>query len=207
MKKLSVLIILLAIFGFNVQAQSNAQSILDKSTAKIKSSKGISLSFSLTQKDKLNHIVSSSKGTMKIKGSKFYIKQGSNEIFCNGTQIWNYDGEKEVTVTKADNADDAFSPQQIVTGFNKNDYDIKLVSSAGTNYQLQLTPVDKRKNFKHIMLYINKSTSLLTKASVTDKTNAITEVSFSNISLNVSLADSLFVFDAAKHGGVEIINE
>jgi outer membrane lipoprotein carrier protein len=209
MKKQSTLILLLCIFGFFVQAQNNtdAQKILDKVAAKIQSSKGISVNFSLTQKDKLNHVVANSKGILKLKGTKYYIKQEENEIFCNGIQIWNYDGENEVTVAKTGNDEDEFTPQQILTGFNKKDFETTLVSSTGTNYQVQLIPVDKRKNFKQLILYINKSTYLMSKAAITDKTNAVTEINFSNISLTSSFPDGQFVFDASKHPGVEVVNQ
>ena len=208
MKYFLSLMMLLGIFSFSVQAQNdpNAQAILDKAAAKVQSSKGISVSFSLTQKDKLGHQLSSSKGIIKIKGSKYYIKQDQSEIFSNGTQVWNYDGQNEVTVAKADNDDDAFSPEQIITGFDKKDFNTKLISSS-VNYQVQLTPVDKRKYFKHVILYISKTTNLVTKAVVTDKTNGIMEINFSNISLNNSFADNQFIFDATKHPGVEVVNQ
>ena len=210
MKRIFSLISVLFFSCFSVFAQSNpdAESVLNKTTEKVQSSKGINVSFSLTQKDKFGHSLSSSKGILKIKGSKYYIKQEQSETYCNGVQIWNYDGDKEVTVAKVDNDDeDAFSPQQILTGFNKKDFDLKLVSSAGTTYQVQLTPVDKRKNFKQILLYINKSTNLVSKAVIIDKTDSFTEINFSNISLNSTFSDSQFVFDATKHPGVEIINQ
>jgi len=209
MKKISVVIVILFSFILTMYGQNSpdAQSIVDKSANKIKSSKGINVSFSLTQRDKQNQVMDRTKGNMKIKEQKYYIKQEDNEIYCNGVNVWNYDGENEVTVAKVDNDDDGFSPQQILTGFNKKDFDIKLISSEGTYYLLQLTPIDKRKNFKQIMLYINKSTSLVSKAVITDKANTSTEISFTNISLNASFSDNQFVFDAAKHPGVEVINQ
>jgi outer membrane lipoprotein carrier protein len=209
MKKQFALIFLLCILVFFVRAQSNTdtENILDKAAAKIQSSKGINVNFSLTQRDKLNHVVINSKGILKLKGIKYYIKQEENEIFCNGIQIWNYDGQNEVTVAKTGNDEDEFSPQQILTGFNKKDFEIALVSSNGTNYQVQLIPVDKRKNLKQLILYINKSTYLMSKAAITDKTNAVTEINFSNISLNSSFPDSQFVFDVSKHPGVEVVNQ
>lgn len=206
-KRLSFLIFLSAlIFNAHAQNATNAQSILDKAAAKVQSSKGINISFTLVQKNNNNQVVSDAKGTLKIKGIKYYLKQGETEIFCNGVQIWIYNGDNEVTVAKADNDDD-LSPQQIITGFNKKDFDIKLLSSAGANYQVQLTPVDKRKNFKQVVLYVNKSSSLISKAIITDKTNGATEINFSNISLDTSLPDSQFVFDTSKHPGVEVINQ
>jgi len=209
MKKLFNLVILSTISFFGVYAQNNtnAQVILDNARAKVQSSKGINISFSLTQKDKQNRQLLSSKGTLLIKGPKYYLKQGSNEIFCNGEQVWNYDGQSEVIVTKADIGDDELSPQQIITGFNNKDFDIKLVSSSGANHLLQLTPVDKRKNFTRVVLTVNKSSSLITKAAITDKANTVTEISFDNISLNATAPDSRFIFDPSKHPGVEVVNQ
>lgn len=207
MKKIFVLVTILFCFILSQAQNPDAQNIIDKSVSKVKSSKGINVSFSLTQKDKQNQVMDHSKGTMKIKDQQYYIRQEGNEIFCNGTNIWNYDGENEVTLAKVDNDEDGFSPQQILTGFNKKDFDITLISSAGSSHQIQLTPVDKRKNFKQIMLYINKSTNLVSKAVITDKANTTTEISFNNISLNSTFADSQFVFDASKHPGVEVINQ
>ena len=203
-------LIILSTFGFysvNAQSNANAQEILNKTTAKIQSSKGINISFSLTQKDRQSKVVSSAKGILILKGLKYYIKQGNNEIFCNGEQIWNYDGQSEVMVTKADSDDDELSPQRIITGFNNKDFNITLLSSAGTNYQIQLMPVDKRKNFTGVVLTINKSSNLITKAVITDKANTVAEIVFSNISLNSVEPDSRFTFDLSKHPGVEVVNQ
>ena len=209
MKKLFSLILLFTASVFGVYGQNNmsAQSILDKAKAKVQASKGINISFSLTQKDKQNKQLLSSKGTLLIKGPRYYLKQESNEIFCNGEQVWNYDGQSEVTVTKVEAGDDELSPQQIITGFNNKDFDIKLVSSTGTNYLLQLTPVDKRKNFTRVELTVNKSSNLRTKAAITDKANTVTEIGFNNIALNATIPDSRFVFDPSKHPGVEVVNQ
>jgi outer membrane lipoprotein carrier protein len=206
MKKIFAFTVILNLFAFSMYAQ-DAQTILDKTTAKIKSSKGINLSFSLTQKDKVGQVLSTTKGILKVKGTKYYIKEGSNEIFCNGTQIWNYDGKNEVTIAKADYDDDELSPQQIITGFNKKDFSATIVSSSATLYQVQLIPVDKRKNFKQVIIFINKTSNLITKAVIIDKSGNINEISFNNISLTADIPDSQFVFDTSKHPGVEEVNQ
>ena len=209
MKKWFLFFIILAFVTNTINAQNTAtaEGVLDKAASKVQSSKGINVSFALTQKDKAAHVLSTSKGVLKIKGERYYLKQEETEIFCNGVQVWNYNGDNEVTLAKADNDEDAFSPQQILTGFNKKDFNIKLVSSSGVNHQLQLIPVDKRKNFKEITLYINKSTNLVSKAIITDKLNAATEIVFTNVTLNVAIPDNQFVFDPSKHPGVEIVNQ
>lgn len=198
---------LIVLQGFS-QSTTDVQSVLDKLSAKIKSAKAVSTGFTLTQFDKSNHIIGSSKGIVKVKNDKYYLKEDKTEIFSNGAQTWNFDGNAEVTVSKADNSDeDVLSPQQILSGFNNKDFTSKLISSAGNSYEILLLPVDKRKNFKQVIIYINKSTSLISKAKITDKANNITQVSFSAINLNAVIPDSQFSFDVSKHPGVEIINQ
>ncbi|MBS1746477.1 MAG: outer membrane lipoprotein carrier protein LolA [Bacteroidetes bacterium] len=206
MKKIFAFIFILNFVAFNLFAQ-DAQNILEKAASKVQSAKGINVSFILTQKDKLGHTLGSSKGILKIKGTKYYVNQDGSEIYCNGAQIWNYDGQGEVTVAKAEYDDDEFSPQQIITGFNNKDFTATLIASGSAIYQIQLVPVDKRKNIKQIILFINKANNLITKAVVTDKPGNITEISFGNASFNVVIPDSQFVFDASKHPGVEVVNQ
>jgi outer membrane lipoprotein carrier protein len=209
MKKHFYLIFLFGLIFTQSFAQSavDAQSILNKLSAKVKSAKGISASFSLTQYDKSNHLQGSSKGIVKIKDNKYYVKQDKTEIFCNGLQTWNFDGSSEVTVSKNDGSADDVSPQQILTGFSKNDFTYKLVSSAGNDFEILLLPVDKRKNFKQVTIFINKSTNLVSKAKITDKADNIMQLNFSAINLNAVIPDSQFSFDVSKHHGVEVINE
>ncbi len=190
------------------QTSVDAQSVLDKVTSKVKAAKGITATFTFSQYDKANHLLGSSKGIVKIKGNSYYVMQGKTEIISNGAQTWNYDGGNEVMVSKADNKDDdEFSPQQVLSGFNKNDFTYKLVSSAGSMYEILLTPIDKRKNFKQVVLYVNKTTDLISKAKITDKTESVSQITFSGTNLSAVIPDSQFVFDASKHPGVEVVNQ
>ncbi|HVX25030.1 MAG TPA: outer membrane lipoprotein carrier protein LolA [Parafilimonas sp.] len=210
MKKTYLLFFLFVLISMSSFSQTSidAQSVLDKVASKVKAAKGITASFTFSQYDKANHLLGSSKGIVKIKGSKYYVKQDKTEIISNGAQTWNYDGATEVMISKADNTDDGeFSPQQVLSGFNKNDFTYKLVSSAGSMYEILLTPIDKRKNFKQVVLYVNKSTNLISKAKIIDKTDSVTQITFSGISLNAIIPDSQFVFDASKHPGVEVVNQ
>jgi outer membrane lipoprotein-sorting protein len=189
------------------QGSIDAQSILDKLSAKVKSAKSVSALFTLTQYDKTNHQLGTSQGIVKIKGNKYYVKEDKTEIYCNGTQTWNFDGNNEVTISKNDGSSDDLSPQKILTGFSKNDFTYKLVSSAGNDFEILLLPIDKRKNFKHVNIFINKSTNLVSKAKITDKSDNIIQLNFSAINLNTVIPDSQFSFDVSRHHGVEVINE
>jgi len=185
----------------------NAKSILDKVSNKLKNNTGISANFSYTTKDKKNVVRGSKKGIIYIKGQKYYLKQGSTEIYSDGAKSWNYNGDKEVTVSDIDEDSKAFTPQKFMSNFYDNDFSYDLVSSAGNYYQIALTPIDKRKNFKLVTVYVDKTKDLVTKAQITDKSDNITEFTLSNINTNANIPDSKFTWDAKSHPGVEVINE
>src|SRR3954471_2348563 len=177
-------------------AQANsAKSILDKVSNKLKANSGITASFSYTTKDKKNVVRGSKKGVIFIKGQKYYLKQGSTEIYSDGAKSWNYNGDKEVTVSDLDEDNKAFTPQKFLSNFYDKDFNYDLISSTGSFYQIALTPVDKRKNFKQVTVYVDKSKDLVTKAQITDKADNTTEFTLSNINTNANIPDSKFIFD------------
>src|SRR3954468_16210639 len=132
-------IVMFFVFAIGLATMSFAQagdakSILDKVSNKLKDNTGISANFSYTTKDKKNVVRGSKKGIIYIKGQKYYLKQGSTEIYSNGAKSWNYNGDKEVTVSDVDEDSKAFTPQKFMSNFYDNDFNYDLVSSAGNYY-------------------------------------------------------------------------
>jgi len=204
--------LLLIFMGITVltkaQNDPNAKKVLDGVSSKLNTVKGITAGFSYTTKDRNKTLKGSVKGQISIKGQKYYIKQGTTEIFCNGVKVWNFNGEDEVTVADADNSDDkTLSPQKLLSNFYDKDFTYKLISSAGTFHQILMIPTDKRKNFKQVTIFIDKSKNLISKADVVDKSDNTIGFTLSNINTNISLPDSKFEFDAAKHPGVEVVEQ
>lgn len=209
MKKIYLLLLVISFGGVvNAQNDPNAKKVLDEVSAKIKTFKGITANFSYTTKDRNKAVKGSAKGIINIKGQKYYLKQGVTEIFCNGTKVWNYNGEDEVTVADVDNEDNKMlTPQKLLSNFYDKDFTYKLVSSAGTSHEILMYPTDKRKNFKQVTVYVDKTKKMILKAQVIDKSDNIIEFSLTNVNTNATLADSKFVFDAAKHPGVEVVTQ
>ena len=208
MKKICFL--LLIIVGFtglvNAQNDPNAKKILDAVNAKLKTLKGITANFYYTTKDRNNSLKGSVKGQISIKGEQYYLKQGTTEIFCNGSKVWNYNGEDEVTVADVENDDEKMlSPQKLLSNFYDKDFTYKLVSSSGSYHQIEMTPTDQRKNFKQVTVYVDKTKNLILKAKVIDKSDNIIEFSLSNVNINAALPDTRFAFDPSKHPGVEVV--
>jgi outer membrane lipoprotein carrier protein len=208
MKKIIVFIAFtIGLVAMSFAQSDNAKSILDKVSNKLKSNTGITANFSYTTKDKKNVVRGNKKGVIYIKGQKYYLKQGSTEIYSDGSKSWNYNGDKEVTVSEVDEDSKAFTPQKFLSNFYDKDFNYDLLTSTGNYYKIGLTPVDKRKNFKQVTVYVDKTKDLVTKAEITDKADNTTEFTLSNINTNANIPDSRFTFDTKAHPGVEVINE
>jgi len=211
MKKLFTLFVLLA--GFtglvaNAQNDPNAKKILDNVSAKIKTFKGITANFSYTTKDKKGVQRGSVKGIINIKGQKYFIKQGSTEIYSDGVKSWNYNGEtNEVTESELDNDSKTLSPQNLLSDFYDKDFTYKLTSTTGQYNQIDMEPTDKRKNFKKVTVFVDKAKNLITKAKVVDKSDNTIEFSLSSINTGSTIPDAKFVFDKSKHPGVEVVGQ
>ena len=190
-------------FGQNADG---AKKILDAVSAKIKSSPGVSANFTMTTKARTGKLKNTAKGSIALKGSKYYIKQGDAEIFSDGKKIWNFNGSNEVTVTDGNADNNSLSPEKIFSGQYDIDYTYKIVSTKGTYNQVQLIPIDKRKQFQRITLYVDKNKSLITQAMVLDKSNNTIIFSLSGIDVNSRISDETFVFNRSKYkGNIEVI--
>jgi outer membrane lipoprotein carrier protein len=209
MMKIYLLLTALVIMnGTTVQAQNdaNAKKILDNVSAKLKSYKGINATFSYLSKSRSGKVNSNVKGSIIIKGDKYYIKQGKTEIFSNGTKTWNYNGNNEVTVTTIEDDNQTLSPQKLLTNFYDKDFYYKLVSSAGNYNEIEMLPVDKRKNFQKVNIFVDKTKGLITKAKILDKGSNTIEFTLNNINTNSAISDNAFVFDKKKYNkNIEVI--
>lgn len=181
------------------QNDPNAKKILDAVSAKLQNYKGITANFSYVSKGRTGKANSSVAGKIFIKGQKYYIKQGSTEIFSNGAKTWNYNGNNEVTVSSVDADNQTLTPQKLLSNFYDKDFSYRLVSSAGSFNEIEMVPNDKRKNFQKVNVFVDKAKMMITKARILDKSNNTIEFSLSGINTNAAISDNLFVFDKSKY--------
>ena len=201
MKKiyLFILAVLPIVSSLNAQNDPAAKKVLDAVSAKIKTFKAITATFSLKSVSSKGTNNGVRVGSVSLKGQKYIMKQSKMEIICDGSKIYNYDGNKTITVSSVDDAGSTLSPQILLSDFYDKDYTYKLVSSVGNFHQIELVPIDKRKNVKQINIFIDKAKSFITKAKVVDKGNNVTEVTISNTNTNANLSDKIFQFDKNKY--------
>lgn len=201
MKKLYILLAGLFFISQLAIAQKDpaAKKVLDGVSAKLKTFKGISGNFTIkniTSKGKINGTKS---GTIQIKGSKYFLKQGKAEIISDGVTIHNYDGNKTITESSASDNDNMISPQNLLSNFYDKDFSYKLISSAGTAHQIELKPTDARKNYKTVTVFVDKAKNMITKAKIVDKSNNVIEFSLTNVNTAATIADKVFVYNRKKY--------
>jgi outer membrane lipoprotein carrier protein len=184
-----------------------AKKVLDAVGAKVKAAKGITADCtlsSITSKGKPN---GSQAAKVQMKGEKYLLKQGKTEIVCDGINVYRFDGEKTITKSSVEEGNQTLSPQKLLAGAYDKDFTYQLVSSKGAFYEIEMKPIDNRKNFQKVNLFIDKAKSTFSKARILDKSNNITEVKISNLNLNASVADALFIFNKNKYPkDVEILD-
>lgn len=194
---------LLSLFVFSGMAFSQndpaAKKILDVVGTKVRASKGISATCALTSFTSKGKPNGSKSISLMMKGDKYNLKQGKTEIICDGENVYTYDGEKTITKASLAESSQTLSPQKLLAGSYDKDFTYKLVSSAGAFHQIEMKPIDKRKNFQKVNLFIDKARSTFSRARIVDKSNNITELRIANMNLNATVPEAKLIFNKSKY--------
>jgi hypothetical protein len=188
-----------ACFSTFAQKDPSAKVILDQIGAKVKNSKGILVSIQMVSKNSQGKAMGSKQINLKMKGDKYYLKQGLMEILCDGLIIYNFDGVNSISKSSVSESDQTLSPQKLLAGNYDKDFNYSLLSQTSSNATIELIPLDKRKSFQKVTLVIDKVKSALSSASILDKSNNSTLVKVLSINYTAVLADNLFLFNRAKY--------
>jgi len=220
MKKLVVIAFILSC-GVIGRAQNNsignndpgAKKILDEVSNKMKSYKAIQATFTLKIEDAKGNPQGTKKGTLSSKGNKFRLSITGQEVFCDGKNVWTYDkSSNEVTITKYDPSTNTSmaSPQRLLSNFYDKDFLYKLNGDQKMGNKLvseiEMTPVDKTKNFYKIYLYIDKATKTIYSGKMLDKGGNRYLYTINKLNGKAEVSDAAFVFDKSKYPGVEVVD-
>ena len=196
-----VFILFIALITTQVQAQKDPQAklLLDQMGAKVKQAKGILVNIQLISKNSKGKAMGTKSINLKMKGDKYLLQQGVMEVICDGANIYNFDGTSSISKSSVAESDQTLSPQKLLSGNYDKDFNFKLLSQDASKATIELSPIDKRKNFQKVTLVLDKVKSALSSASILDKSNNITDVKVVTINYGVSLEDKLFKFNRAKY--------
>ncbi|PWT75829.1 MAG: outer membrane lipoprotein carrier protein LolA [Bacteroidetes bacterium] len=188
-----------------------AKKILDQVSAKVKSYKGIQANFTLQIEDAKGNPQGTKKGTLYAKGNKYRVILPGQEVYSDAKTVWTYDkSSNEVTITKFDPAANSMTPQKLLTNFYDKDYLYKLNGEQKIGNKLvqeiEMTPVDKTKNFYKIYLYIDKAKNTVYSGKLLDKSGNRYLYTINSLNGNAAIDDHMFVFDKSKYPGVEVVD-
>ena len=208
---LSIFTLLLSTTTFAQKSDPEAKKILDAVSAKFKALKTVEAAFAIKSENAAGKVLGAKKGLVKMKGTKYKINlgNGTNQIFCDGANVWNFNkNTNEVSITKFDNSSNTITPQKMFTNFYDKDFLYKKNGDkpvdGKTLTEIELTPKDKSKPFFKVYIYISPADNLITSTKILMKTGNKDTYTFTGIKQNPAVADAEFVFSAGKFAGVEV---
>ncbi len=188
-----------------------AKAILDGVSAKFKTFTTVQATFSYKVENAAGKALSTKTGTILMKGTKYKVTFSGQEIFCNGTTIWNYDkAENEVTISKLDASSGMVTPQKLFTNFYDKDFRYILNGEKKVNgktiQEIELTPIDKSKPFHKVYVQVDKAAKTIYSTKVLENAGNRYSYTVTTMKTNVAMADTQFTFDKKKYPGVEEVD-
>jgi outer membrane lipoprotein carrier protein len=216
MKKIITSLFLLMIVFSTAFAQTGssdpaAKKILDAVSSKFKTFKTVQAKFALSIENAAGKSLGNKNGAVYMKGNKYRISVTGQEIFCDGANVSTYEkSTNEVTITKLDPSVNTLTPQKLFTNFYDKDFLYKLNGESKvkgkTLQEIELTPTDKSKPFFKVLLYVDKTSNVISSAKLFEKTGNRFTYAVSAMNPNAAVGDGQFVFDAGKYPGVEVVD-
>ena len=193
------------------KSDPEAKKILDQVAAKFKSYNSVKAAFALKIENSAGKVQGTKKGVAYMKGNQYKVELTDQEIFCDGKNVWTYDkNSNEVQVSKFDPSGSSFTPQKIFTNFYDKDFLYKLNDDkkvgGKTLQEIELTPTDKNKAFFKILAYVDKASKNISSTKLFEKNGNRYIYDVTTFTPNAKIDNSVFVFDAKKYPGVEVID-
>jgi outer membrane lipoprotein-sorting protein len=208
--------LLLSLFSVTILATAQAgdpaaKAILDGVSAKFKTYSSVQATFSYKVENAAGKALSTKTGSIMMKGTKYKVLFSGQEIFCNGTTIWNYDkAANEVTISNLDASSGMITPQKLFTYFYDKDFKYLLNGEkrvgSKTLQEIELTPIDKSKPFHKVYVQVDKVAKTIYSTKVLENAGNRYIYTVTTFKTNAALSDALFTFDKSKYPGVEVVD-
>jgi outer membrane lipoprotein carrier protein len=206
--------------GFAITAQTsvrdgksdpNAKKVLDAVSLKFKTFSSVQAGFTYKVENATGKSLSTKTGNILMKGTKYKVSFGGNEIFCDGKTVWNFDkSSNEVTISNLDVSGGTITPQKLFTNFYDKDFlyvmNGEKKAGAKTLQEIEMTPTDKSKPFHKVYLQVDKSAKTIYSTRVLENGGNRYTYTVSNMKTNLPLTDNSFIFNKGKHPGVEEVD-
>ena len=184
--------------------------VLKEVQKKMSSYKDISIQFTF-RSEKKEKFIDEIKGSNLIKGDKYVLKTEQQQVFCDGTTLWNYLPEqKEVTVSKYDKEEDSqmLNPLKMIREYEKmykSNFVRETVEKGVLIQIIDLTPLKSSPYYK-VRLVLDKNKKQIMQVTAYEKDGMQYTYTIDKFAVNQSLSDEQFAFDISKYSGVEVID-
>jgi outer membrane lipoprotein carrier protein len=212
MKKLIAPILFLIGISLYAQQDPEAKKILDRVSEKNKQYTTIQSDFELSIENRREDITTSNKGSIKIKGQKYYLESPGTKVYFDGNTLWTYmEDVKEVSISEPDKSSgDFLENPTMIFDFYTRDFKYRLVGEvkldAGWMYEIDLFPIDLDQPYSRFKIFITRDSEEIYKVSAIGKDGVDYTATIKNTKYNLPLNDEIFTFHPEKYKGVEIID-
>ena len=203
--KILFLSVCLSISVFETYSQdSKAGAIIDAMQKKYKSMKTFGASFTYGTDGSAQTL----QGNITIKGAKYRLKTGGQEIYNNGKEVSTYIKEtNEVNISDYEPSESDLNPAKVYT-FDKKGFRyifVQEVKEGGESYEvIEMSPEKKGTQVSKVKIKLNKKDKSVKSWVITDKNGKRQTFKVNKFTPNVPVDDTYFVFDKAKFPGVEV---
>jgi outer membrane lipoprotein carrier protein len=194
------------------QNDPKAKAVLDGVSKKVNGLKSMKANFALKLTGgKGGKVTDSRSGTVTMKGQKYHVVLGGQEILCDAKTIWSYNKEsKEVQVNSFNPSEQSLSPAKLLTNFYDKEYKYSYKGQRKENGKncdiIELTPNDKTKKVLKVELAVDKASSMISGGKYWEKNGNTYQWTVSNFTANPNVPDTYFAWNAAEHKGVEVVD-
>ena len=206
------ILLLWTLFSFVGQAQNNdseAQELLNKVSAKVKSYKNLILEFKYVLENTEEKIRQETKGDVAIQGDKYVLNILGIRRIYDGVSLFTISNEdEEVTISSNNTSDEnTITPSELLN-FYEDGYTYKLdiiqnVKGKKIQY-VRLNPITSKSEIKYVLLGIDIKTNHIHNLIEIGNNGTKTTLTINSFKTNQPVSKTFFQFDKNKYNSYYI---
>ncbi len=204
MKRLIVILILILNGTSFAQNSSEAKTLLNEVSEKVKEYDNIWIEFKYVLDNSEENIKQETRGDVVLDGDKYVLNILGTTRMYDGTTLYNISPEdEEVTISKEDfNDEDTITPSKMLSfyeeGFTYNMDIVQNIKGRKIQY-VKLTPINSDSEITYILLGIDAQTKHIYNLIEIGNNGTRTTLTVNSFKTNEQLSKSLFTFDESKY--------
>lgn len=200
-------------YGIPQPKNPNVEGMINDALKLLNDTIGVTISYHITHHDPVNKTSHSTRGTVTIKGEKFYLFTPELEAWYDGTTQWIYQrNNKEVNISSPTESElSTLSPMFIANNYKKY-YDGEYIRYTYSTEQeqyihcLKLIPKDNNNDLDFINFNLFDQSYAPYLIVYNNKSGVKTHVYLDKFDQKTKVTDNQFTFNPQNYPGAEIID-